>query len=768
MEQVPIDPTAEPRMSEEDRQIIDEEARLLSSALESIRDAMLREVGDDGRNLAALKRLRDDTVNARPGDLPGLLNELQRAQAVEARERPGELPDPDSPYFAHMRIEEDGQSRDFFLGKTTFLDTARKIKVIDWRNAPLSRIFYNYREGDDYVEQLPGRVAEGTVEVRRVVTIHGGELVRIVTPDRTMWRDTNGVWRADERGRGAMLAGGEGIAARGRGASLGTGASNAMLPDVTALLDETQFSALSEGGHGPMLILGSAGSGKTTVALHRLSTLVYSDPERFRQDRMCVMVPERGLALLVRQLLDGLKLEEVRVEIVGEWMREMAERFLRGLPKQIYPDTPPGVSRLKRHPALLALLPEFVEERIDGLVERLRDVLPADAKGVDRLGRSDRTVDAILGDAKQIAARSLAHADAKTKSRMQKALDKERDRMLRPLAALRELLTDRDFLARVVELAGGELEESAIERTVRHTMAQAGESADVRYADVDEDRLKTLDGESIDYGTPDEPSGTRDSEDDALLLEVLRLSSGAIGSGGKRLPKYDHLVLDEAQDLAPVEMSVFGQTLGIDPSVTVAGDPAQQIRVGPTFTSWETILDHLNIGVAARFTLEVNYRSTRQIAEFAHRILGPLAPAELPRSPRDGVEVGRYVFPAEGPSFVFLAEALTDLLDREPGASVAVICRNGESADATAKLLAGIPRIRRVRDGDFPFTSGVDVVDVGQVKGLEFDYVIVPDANADAYPNMPDSRRLLHVAATRAVHQLWVVSVGHPSPIVPA
>ena len=60
-----------------------------------------------------------------------------------------------------------------------------------------------------------------------------------------------------------------------------------------------------------------------------------------------------------------------------------------------------------------------------------------------------------------------------------------------------------------------------------------------------------------------------------------------------------------------------------------------------------------------------------------------------------------------------------------------------------------------------------DVVDVDQVKGLEFDYVVIIEANAFAYPDTPHHQRLLHVAATRAVHQLWLTCVGTPSPLLP-
>ena len=60
----------------------------------------------------------------------------------------------------------------------------------------------------------------------------------------------------------------------------------------------------------------------------------------------------------------------------------------------------------------------------------------------------------------------------------------------------------------------------------------------------------------------------------------------------------------------------------------------------------------------------------------------------------------------------------------------------------------------------------MDVTDVASVKGLEFDYVVVPDASARAYPDTDDARRRLHVAVTRAAHQLWIAAPGTPSPLL--
>jgi DNA helicase-2/ATP-dependent DNA helicase PcrA len=72
-----------------------------------------------------------------------------------------------------------------------------------------------------------------------------------------------------------------------------------------------------------------------------------------------------------------------------------------------------------------------------------------------------------------------------------------------------------------------------------------------------------------------------------------------------------------------------------------------------------------------------------------------------------------------------------------------------------------------VRRDEFNFQAGVDVTDVAHVKGLEFDYVVMVDVNEASYPNVHWARHLLHIGVTRAAHQLWLVSPGEPSPLIP-
>jgi DNA helicase-2/ATP-dependent DNA helicase PcrA len=79
-----------------------------------------------------------------------------------------------------------------------------------------------------------------------------------------------------------------------------------------------------------------------------------------------------------------------------------------------------------------------------------------------------------------------------------------------------------------------------------------------------------------------------------------------------------------------------------------------------------------------------------------------------------------------------------------------------------------IPRLSLVLEQDFSFAPGVEVTEIRQVKGLEFDYVVLVDVNADSYPDDDESRHLLHVGATRAAHQLWIFVTKNPSLILPS
>jgi DNA helicase-2/ATP-dependent DNA helicase PcrA len=116
---------------------------------------------------------------------------------------------------------------------------------------------------------------------------------------------------------------------------------------------------------------------------------------------------------------------------------------------------------------------------------------------------------------------------------------------------------------------------------------------------------------------------------------------------------------------------------------------------------------------------------------------------------------------------VSVSDALSELVAMEPLASIAVIVRNFEQSKRFFKIFTDVPKVRLVVDGEFEFVPGVDIVSVSEVKGLEFDYVIIPDASNIFYPDTPESRRSLHVASTRAIHQLWLLASSEWSSTIP-
>jgi DNA helicase-2/ATP-dependent DNA helicase PcrA len=149
--------------------------------------------------------------------------------------------------------------------------------------------------------------------------------------------------------------------------------------------------------------------------------------------------------------------------------------------------------------------------------------------------------------------------------------------------------------------------------------------------------------------------------------------------------------------------------------------------------------------------------------------MGPLADPTPPEAPRHGAPVEAFRLPGVGAAVAFLAEALRDLGAREPRATVALLARHPEQADRYHEGLrrAEVPGLRRVRAQEFSFRPGVEVTDVRQVKGLEFDYVVMLDANATSYGRDDESRHLFHIGVTRAAHQLWLVVTGEPTTLVP-
>ncbi len=640
------------------------------------------------RDAASEEKLSDDQAM--------LIEQMDRVASIaatRAQYEPATI-DPENPYFAHLKLTSEAISRrDILLGKRTFV--RGDVCIVDWRHAPISRVFYRYGQGDAFVEEIAGREIHGEVIARRVVTIVDGQLVRVNTGEEAHIKTHLG-WKKVSPQPATSLHGGAGLSARpdtthplppllGQSGSAREHRFDKHLPEISALLDAEQFELLTGDPNSMLVVAGVAGSGKTTVALHRLAYLAFQDPARFRPKRMMVMVFGAGLARYISKVLPALGVEGVPVAQLNLWAGAQKHRHFPKLPRYVVTQTPAVVVRFKTHRILVPMLEE--------------------------------------------AARASPKAE--------------------PSALFDELFTDRGWLRDgVTRYAPGAFTDE--ELRVVHRWC-----TDLHFQRVE----KRMSEE-------DEPPGY-DEEDSMILLRLYQLLVGRLRFSHKRGLSYDHLLVDEAQDFSPIELTVLMQIVR-QGSITFAGDPAQKITDND-FSDWTEVLRTMGQEHVRVNPLRVSYRSTRQIMELAQAVLGPLAPTESIVTPREGDPVSYLRFGSVGAAMTFLGDTLTDLTRREPSASVAVLTRTGSQADEVFQDLhrADLPTLARVREQNFSFAPGIEVTDVAQTKGLEFDYVVLLYVDRENYPAADSFRHLLHVGITRAIHQLWLIGWDNTSPLLP-
>lgn len=732
---------------------------------------------------AELVALRDQIRTARLEDIPPLVEEMERLQGVAARRAKvteGQA-DPMSPYFGRLVLEEHDRKREVLIGRATYLDNKTGVRIVDWRDAPVSRIYYRYEEGDDYEELFGNREVEGEVLVRRALSIGQGRLKRIGAPQGTFIKKTDGTWRV--AGASAVkLQGGQGVAMRPekhhKPGKLGIQrddelAEDKSLSEITALIDPTQFELITKPTSGLVVIQGGAGSGKTTIGLHRLAYLAFQDPRTFRSDKMLVVVFNDALVRYISRVLPALGVENVPVMTYERWASRVRNKHIPHLTKKYAEDTPSAVTRVKKHPAMLTLIETYADSIIATVEEAILDT----SKKLEGGGRALRVWRDTANEAAGVRIQTLKgwlddegrSLDLETRHAIDRECDRALERLEDVVGAWAEILTDRDRLGRAFE--GSNITEAELD------WAHAWCSRKIPLAIADrEGRIEdSRDGEAqardrtrgIDGADEDEPVFL-DREDDAILIRLYQRMVGPLMKKRERLT-YSHMFVDETQDLSPLELAVVLETASERRSVTLAGDVAQKLYMDNGFTDWRSVLEQLKLDHVEIEPLRLSYRSTIEILDFATDVLGPLRNEVGGKAIRNGAPVELFRFTTNGEAVAFLSEALRDLTRAEPLASVAVITRYPEQADEYFKGLkvGEVPNLRRIADQDFPFRAGVDVTDVRQVKGLEFDYVIVVEANTATYPESDEARHLMHIAATRAAHQLWVVTTASPSMLIP-
>ncbi|MBF0246067.1 MAG: UvrD-helicase domain-containing protein, partial [Planctomycetes bacterium] len=300
----------------QDQPLFEKEEARLSDILQTIdeyeRARKAKQVSHH-QELAELKKERLDSVNWQEKNR--LTEKLRDKEAYDPKKYLPEFSHAHTPYFASFVIEDDDpriNHQEFLLGKQSLFKDS-KVVIIDWRQAAVSALYYEYEAGDDYEEEINGKDRSGILTEKIKYTIKASELLRIEGSNGEIYEKGSGGW-------------GEADGVRSTSTEKQDSADHHLV-DIVSLISPDQFRMITRDYHGCLRLQGSAGAGKTTIALHRLSYLIFNYPEKFRVERCLVLMFNRALRDYVSVTVEEMLGKDAQVETFHTW----ALRSLRSL-----------------------------------------------------------------------------------------------------------------------------------------------------------------------------------------------------------------------------------------------------------------------------------------------------------------------------------------------------------------------------------------------------------------------------------------------------
>jgi DNA helicase II / ATP-dependent DNA helicase PcrA len=201
------------------------------------------------------------------------------------------------PYFAHFEVTEERSGKKHVFQYKIGFETNLDCRIIDWRDAPLSRLYYHYDENEEYCEDIQGKERFGTITKKVRLNIYNRALHGISTKSVELHQTTSGTWATggDDPQRSFFH-----------------------LPDVLSLITPEQFALITEEADSAVLIQGVAGSGKSTVGLYRLAWLVRNN--KAVADTTAIVVRNPALKEYIVRSLPSVQLDAIKVYTYFEWV----------------------------------------------------------------------------------------------------------------------------------------------------------------------------------------------------------------------------------------------------------------------------------------------------------------------------------------------------------------------------------------------------------------------------------------------------------------
>ncbi|MDT2566036.1 HelD family protein [Enterococcus avium] len=600
-----------------------------------------------------------------------LLEQQQVAETVSGKQLIRLEKQKNNPYFTRVDFVYDGEqtAEKIYIGSFSFSTKEERLLIYDWR-APIASIFYDYDLGEAHF-QTPAGTASGDIQRKRQIKFKDGTIDYVVEFDTTVFDE---VLQNELRQQ--------------KGGQMST---------IISTIQKEQNKVIRDNRSKDMIIQGVAGSGKTSIALHRIAFLLYHFRNRITSDQVMILSPNRIFSRFIAQVLP-----ELGEEPVTEWTIDQFGQTLSDIA-----DVP---SRFQEIELLYLEKDPQLNERVRYLSSKK---CVADLKGYLRKIEAFSPQSILIGDyeynAEFILRRYKAYEKKSIFQRFQLiAEDIFENLRTRPFQPKRKP-TKKQLVNRLKKM---------FNKTNSHQL----------YRD-----FLTEQGFEMKKAV---------SYSDLFPIIYIRLFL----EGMDEFSKIHYLIIDEVQDYTPIQFEVFKKMFTCP--VLLIGD----------FTQSLTTINEMHLPDVQNYYpnaqsifLTKSYRSTYEIITCAKEIIDDhmIEPVL-----RHGMKPKKWVVSSQEEEISSILE-LVEQLRKQDLATIALITKTLVRAYEWRGLLENQGLACEVlTDESTSLQENLSICPLVQSKGLEFDAVIVVDADEATYPGLL-GRQQLFVAATRAMHALY-------------
>jgi len=677
------------------------------------------------------------------------------------------------PYFARIDFLESGKEKEerLYIGKMSLMrDEDQKIIIIDWR-APISSLYYEERLGKAGYWCPDGRI-DGELLLKRQFSFEDGVLKDIFDIDIT----TN-----DE-----FLQ-----------AHLGANADN-RLKDIVSTIQAEQNRIIRADMWTPLIVQGVAGSGKTTIALHRIAYLVYTYEKTFEPENFMIIAPNKLFLNYISEVLPELGVDRVKqttfedfaMELIGRKIkiRDANEKLVNFVDNDF-------TQEQKEKNELVARVTEFkasisFKEVIDDYIELIeRDFIPKkDFKiGSKVIYSYEEINDLFLRQYKSwpVVKRLneiKKHLNNRLAVQKESIINSLHDQCDRKISKIKSSIEDPEKRQKlIIKLIDKKNE--IIDKLQTYSKKSANEYIksisrldpveyykdlmlkDEFFERIIGNRLPKRQAEFLkDHSKKIFESGFVEMED---LAPIIYLKYKIYGMDEKIPVK--HIVIDEAQDFSVFQLYVLRKIVK-DSSFTILGDLCQGIHSYRGIKDWSDVMQYVfDDRKSQMLTLEQSYRTTVEIMSKANRVISRID-ALRPFMGKPVIRHGEKVRLIEKKSFKDIVSDILEKIDksREEGyQSIAVICKTMDECKAFSDLVRKRGRTLDLITGkEKEYKGGVVIVPSYLAKGLEFDVVMIANASSMRYEVNELDIKLMYVSMTRPLHRLYIYYYGELTPLL--